>query len=108
MKKNLLTMFLINIALIQSVSASCLTEKSQSCYDIEKHKTDDTRYGVSASAYCSSLAVLECKNSGYNAANNNPPKLKSIDKCSALAEKTGSWNKDVYHNCMDTPDGFKW
>lgn len=30
------------------------------------------------------------------------------DDCVSRAQTAHGWDKDIYHNCKDTPEGFRW
>lgn len=90
---------------------NCAEKRAKECYAIEKNKIDSSRYGVTASEFCATKAVIICSdniNTQKSARVSNTPKLRDVSKCTELAEKTGRWNKKVYHECMDTPEEYTW
>ena len=86
----------------------CETSRGRACYQEEKLKPDSSREGVSALDYCSATAILACQNSASRY-NSPTPQLNDPAQCQDMAERSGNWDKDVYHDCMGNFDeSFRW
>ena len=90
-----------------NVWADCLTDKGQECIQAEKGNSNNSRGGVDVYEFCAAQASIICGGSSGNAAGSTP-KLNNLDECEKKASSSGNWNKEVYHDCMGTPEGFRW
>lgn len=100
--------FLLSLTIILSISnsayAGCKEDAYNECYRNEQHI-----YGLETSSVCAANAIAICGSSSYSS-QARTPELNDIGDCSDLAERTGRWDKDVYHDCMGTPtdSSFRW
>jgi len=104
--RDFLILTLIAVCVSGHAYADCKSDKSQQCLNREKSKSNDSRGGADAYEFCATQAIIACEE--RTGMSDYTPKLRSSNKCQSLAEKSGNWDKDVYHDCMGTSKGFRW
>lgn len=112
MKKSIIFIPILIIGMAGAIPlayASCTNNIGQKCLKNEAEKSNESRGGLSASEYCAALAYTECQSSaGSNSYERKTPKLQDNKDCTRLAQKSGQWDKNVFHDCMSTPAPFRW